>query len=44
MLALVGSDMTDGGEDVGRMRGSTFNAVTMIDASLARFVVDIKVL
>jgi hypothetical protein len=44
MLALVGSDVADCGEDVGRVCGSTFNAVTMIDASLAGFVVDIKVL
>jgi hypothetical protein len=44
MLALVGGDVTDGSEYVGRVRSSTFNAVTMIDASFAGFVVDIKVL
>lgn len=44
MFALVGGDVGDGGEDVGAVGGGTLDAVAMIDAALACFVINVKVL
>ena len=44
MFTLVSRDMTDCGEDIGGMSGGALNAISMINASFTRFVVDIKVL
>lgn len=44
MLALVCGDVRDSGEDIGTMRGRTFDAVSVIDTTLSGFVVDVKVL
>lgn len=44
MLALVGRDMADGGEDIRRMRGASFNAISVVDAALPSFRVYVKVL
>ena len=44
MLGLVGGDVGDGGKDVGTVGGGAFYTVTVVDAALASFVVDIKIL
>ena len=44
MLGLVGGDVADRGEDVGTVSSGTLDAVSVVDATLARLVVDIKVL
>lgn len=44
MLRLIGSNVRDGREYVSAMCGTTFDTVTVIDATLSRFVVHIKVL
>ena len=44
MLAFVGSDVGDGGKDVGCVRCCTFDAVSVVYASLPSFGVNIKVL
>ena len=44
VLGLVGSDVRDGGEYVSAMGGATLDAVAVIDATFAGFVVDVKVL
>ena len=44
MLALVGGDVGDSGEDVGAVGGGTLDAVAMVDAALACFMVNVKVL
>lgn len=44
MLALKGGDVGDGGEDVAGVSSGTLNAVPVVDATLARFGIDIEVL
>ena len=44
VLALVGGDVGDGGEDVGGVCCTTLNAVAVVDASLARLGIAVKVL
>ncbi len=44
VLALVGRDVGDRGEDVGRVTGGPLDAVSMIDPPLPGFGVDVKVL
>ena len=44
MLALVSSNMADSGEDVSTMGRTAFYAITVIDAALAGFGIDIEVL
>lgn len=44
MLRLEGSDVRDSREDIARVGGSPFNAVSVIDASLASLCVYVKVL
>ena len=44
MLRLVRGDVRYSCEDVRAMRGRTFDAVSVVDAALASFVVDIKIL
>lgn len=43
MLAFVGGDVTDSGEDIGAVGGAPLDAVAVVDATLASLVVDIKV-
>lgn len=43
MLGFVSCDMRDGGEDIAAVSSSTLNAVSVVDATLACLVVDIKV-
>lgn len=43
MLAFVRGDVTDGGEYVSAVCGGTLDAIPVIDATLASFMVDIKV-
>lgn len=42
MLTLVSGDVGHGGEDIGRVRGGTLNAVTVVDSTLASFRVDVE--
>ena len=44
VLGLVRGDVRDSGEDVSTMSGATLDAVAVVDAALASFVVDIKIL
>ena len=44
MLGLVGGDVGDGGKDVGAVGGGALYTVTVVDAALASFVVDVEVL
>jgi hypothetical protein len=44
VLALVSRDMADRGEDISRVCGTTLDTVAVVDATLPRFGVDIKVL
>lgn len=44
MLTLVGRDVGDGGEDIAGVGGSSFDAVTVVDTTLAGFRVYIEVL
>lgn len=44
MLALVGGDMRNGGENVRTVRRGTFDAVSVVDSAFPRFVVHVKVL
>lgn len=44
MLRFVGGDVGDGSENIARVGCCTFDTVTVVDPSLARFGVDIKVL
>lgn len=44
MFTFVGSDMGNRREDISTVSCRAFNAVSMIDAALPSFVVDIKVL
>lgn len=44
VLAFIGGDVGDGGEDVRGVRGGPFDAISMIDPSFAGLGVDIKVL
>lgn len=44
VFTLVGSDVRDGGKDVGAVGCAPLDAVAVVDATLARFVVDIEVL
>ena len=42
MLGFVGGDVTDSRENIGGVGAGTFDAITVVDAALACFVVDIK--
>lgn len=44
MLAFVGCDVTDGGEDVRGVRRGALDTVSVVDAALAGLVIDIEVL
>ena len=44
MLALVCSDVRNGGEYIGRVSGSPFDAISVIDAPFASLSINIKVL
>ena len=44
MLALVCSDVGDGGKDIGGVRRGTFDAVSVVDAALSGFSVYVEVL
>ena len=44
VLAFIGGDVRDRGEDVGRVRGSTFDAVSMVNSPFPGLGVHIKVL
>lgn len=44
MLALVGGDVRDGGEDIGGVGGTAFNAVSVVDASLSGLGITVEVL
>jgi hypothetical protein len=44
MLALVGGDMRNGGENVRTVRRGTFDAISVVNSAFARFVVHVKVL
>ena len=44
VLRLVRGDVRDGGKDVGAVRCGALDAVAVVDAALAGFVVDVKVL
>lgn len=44
VLALVRGDVRDGREDVGAVGGAALDAVAVVDAALARLVVDVEVL
>lgn len=43
MLSFVGGDMRDRGKDIAAVSSSTLDAVSVVDATLASFVVDIKI-
>ena len=43
MLSFISGDMTDCSEYISTVRGSPFQAVAMVDASFARFMIHIKV-
>jgi len=42
VLTLVGGNVRDGGKDIGGVRSSTLNTVSMVDTTLASFGVYIK--
>jgi hypothetical protein len=44
VLRLEGGDVRDGGEDIAGVSGSSLNAVSVVDATLAGLGVDVKVL
>lgn len=44
VLAFVGGDVADGGENVRAVRRSPFDAVSVVDTALSSFMVDVKVL
>ena len=44
MFGFIGSNVGHGGENVGAMCGRAFDAVAMVDAAFASFMVDIEVL
>ena len=44
MLCLIGGNVGDGGEDIGAVGSRAFDAISVVDTTLPRFVVDIKVL
>ena len=44
MFGLVGGDVRDGGKDVCAVCGRTFDAIPVVDTTLAGFVIDVKVL
>lgn len=43
MLGFVGSDVRDSGKDVAAVGCGTLDTVTMVDTTLASFMVDVKV-
>lgn len=44
MLTFIGRDVGDGSENITGMSCCTFDTVTVVDSSLARFGVNVKVL
>ena len=44
VLALIGSDVADSGEDIGAMGGTALYAVAMVDATFSSLSIYIKVL
>jgi len=44
MLAFVGCNVRNGGEDIACMCSCTFNAVTVVDTTFSSFRIHIKVL
>ena len=44
MFAFICGDVRDSGEDVSAVCGGTFNAVSVIDSALARFVINVEIL
>jgi len=44
VFALVGGYVRNGGEDVGTVGGRTFDTISVVDASLSGFMIDIEVL
>jgi hypothetical protein len=43
VLGLVARDLRDGGENVGAVSGGAFHAVAMVDATIARLLVQVEV-
>jgi len=44
MFTLIGGYVRNGREDVGTVGGRTFDTISVVDASLSCFVIDIEVL
>jgi hypothetical protein len=43
MLSFIGRDMRDGSKDIAAVCSSTLDAVSVVDATFASFMVDIKI-
>ena len=44
MFCLIGSNVRDGSKDIGAVGSRAFNAISVVDTTLPRFVIDIEVL
>ena len=44
VFCLIGGNVRDGSKDIGAVGSRAFNAISVVDTTLPRFVIDIEVL